>query len=438
MSALAKKKEQLNSLLLEVQRGQEKLDAAAKDAGVKIEQSEIDSIHAKAREAVQMQEEVDRYDLTARIAAKADEIENPRTPGDPKTVRERKRLRMTAGQAFAASKRADEFRKSGKMDGWSSPFVMRGSMYDGMVEVTPEEAKDFDPVLTPLAVIGEDTLIQPMRDPELVRFEERRQPSLRDLLNVSGTGANSIEWIRISAVNRAAAIVAATELKPYMNLVTEKKSTSVKTLAVLAKVTEQQLEDAPQLTNLLDVEMRADIKLQEEEQVLWGDGAGDNFDGLFLDPLVVPFARGQVGDTLIDTIRRMRTDIRLRRLSPSGVLVHPLDWETIELEKGSDDRYVWAVIMTPLGPRIWGMPVVESESAENPSTGQRLAVVADWKRGATLWDRHEIRALVGFVGDDFARNLRTMRAEERLAFGVKRPHAFTYHETAAGSPGSPS
>lgn len=439
MSPLAKKREKFDALVREVETGQQKIDSAVNAEGVcTLPASEVKAINDKAKEAIAMQKEIEQDEAREGIiefARKSREIPNPRTPatGGQKTA---KRVRMTIGQAVVRSAQYKEFISKGKPKTDSElASSINGSMHSGFaaIEMTPEEAKDFNAETTPLSVPGTDVLDGPMRDPEIVRFEEARRPGLRDLVNVSPTSASVIEWVRIREVNRGAAIVAATGQKPYMNLELEKTSSTVKTLAVLAKVTEQQLEDTPALVNLIDTEMRADLRLLEEQEMLWGDGTGDHFSGLFTDSDVPEFSRGEVGDTLIDTIRRMRTDIVLQRLSPSGVLVHPLDWEAVELAKGEDERYVWAVIQTTLGPRIWSMPVVESESAQNPETGQRLVVVGDWRRGATLWDRHDIRVAVGYVDDDFRRNLRTLRAENRLAFGVKRPHAFVIHESEAAS-----
>src|SRR5690606_37802621 len=134
------------------------------------------------------------------------------------------------------------------------------------------------------------------------------------------------------------------------------------------------------------------------------------------------FDRAVLGDTKIDTIRRMRTDLRKRRVNPNAVLVDPLDWEDIELEKGSNLRYVWGLISTLQGPRIWSLRVVESVAMTHPSNGSRRILMGDWVRGATLYDRHDVRLAIRYVDDDFARNLRTLRAEERLALAVKRPY----------------
>ena len=45
----------------------------------------------------------------------------------------------------------------------------------------------------------------------------------------------------------------------------------------------------------------------------------------------------------------------------------------------------------------------------------------------------DVRLAVGFVDDDFSRNLRTLRAEERLALAVKRAYAAEYTEVEAAS-----
>lgn len=435
MSALKAKRAEYAKLAAEVIAAKQKIDASVVDGKVTAASSEVEAATAKARQAVALQEEIDGLEAQEQVEQRSREIPKSRTPGDATQGGQKgKHVRMSIGRAVVQSKGYRDFIKAGKPRQDTTFTNLHGSLSKGYALLSPEEAKDFDAENTPLSIIGDgedDIVVRPMRDPELVRFEEPRQLALRDLLNVSPTSSDTIQWLRLKAVTRGAAIVPPTTAKPYMNVEFEKKTTAVKTLAVLSKLTEQQIEDAPQLMSIIDQEMRRDLRELEEEEILWGDGTGDHFDGLFHDATVPSFSRAGVGDTLIDTIRRMRTDIRLQRLTPSGVLAHPLDWEAIELEKGDDERYVWAVIQTPLGPRIWGMPVVESESAQDPTTGQRIIVVADWARGATLWDRHDIRAAVGFVDDDFARNLRTMRVENRLAFGIKRPTAFVKHETQA-------
>jgi HK97 family phage major capsid protein len=75
--------------------------------------------------------------------------------------------------------------------------------------------------------------------------------------------------------------------------------------------------------------------------------------------------------------------------------------------------------------------VVESDAMTNAETNERRILVGDGVRGATIYDRTSIQLAVGFMDDDFGRNLRTLRAEERLALAVKRSFAFEYAITAS-------
>jgi HK97 family phage major capsid protein len=148
----------------------------------------------------------------------------------------------------------------------------------------------------------------------------------------------------------------------------------------------------------------------------------------------IPEARVEGGDTLIDTFRRMITDVRIAGYEPNAGVVHPLDWEEIILEKGSDNRYIWVIVTDGNVQRLWGVPVIETiavEGFEGDTVEQRNMVVGDWRRGATLWDREQSSIQVGWINDQFIKNQRTILAELRAAFAVRRPKAFVKHQTQA-------
>jgi HK97 family phage major capsid protein len=219
--------------------------------------------------------------------------------------------------------------------------------------------------------------------------------------------------------------------KPWLTTSWDTETITIETIAVLSKVTEQDIEDAPRLIAIINSEMRLDVRVEEERELLYGSGLGGEIFGIYNQGVegTYEFARAAVGDTLIDTLRKMRTDLRKRRVMPTAVLIDPFDWEEIELAKGTENHYIWGLITDMRGPRIWSLRVVESDAMTNPDTGERRILMGDWTRGATLYDRHDVRLSVGFVDDDFARNLRTLRAEERLGLAVKRPWAFEYVAT---------
>lgn len=401
-----------------------------------ISQERGEEIEQKAMEMEQLQDHIDRYNRIAGITKKGREVGQVSLPEDERY--ERKSIHTTPGHLFVASEAFATYRRQGKQ-GWSAKVEMNAPRFGKRIRLVGEQArafekKAFDPAQ--LSDLGTDAIIEVDRDRELVRFEEPEILTIRDVLTVVPTTSDSIKFVRHVATTRAAASQNPKRggLKPLLKIEFEPDTTPVETIAVLSKVTEQDIDDAPRLVGYINGEMSLDVKVVEEEQLLWGTGANSQLKGLFhADHAIPEFDRAAVDDTLIDTIRKMRTDLRKgKRVVPNFVAIDPLDWETIELEKGTDERYLWGLITDLRGPRIWSLRVVESDGMTNPDTGERRILMGDGVRGATVYNRNDIRLAVGFMDDDFARNLRTLRAEERLALAVKRPFAFEYTVTAEG------
>lgn len=416
----------LKALATELEQGQVEMAAGP------ITQERGEELEQKAQEMEELQQHIDLYNRVSGKVREARGVAEPTLPSDRHG--NVKRIRTTAGHLFVASDAFRQFRgsqKNGNSTGWSAKV---GVKHMGkLVTLTGEDAvafqtKAFDPAT--LSDLGDDAIVEVDRDRELVRFEEPEILTMRDVLNVAPTTSEAIKYVKHIATTRGAASQATRGgLKNYLKLAFEPTTVSVETIAVLAKVTEQDVDDAPRLVSYINGEMSLDVRVEEERQLLWGSGENGQLEGLFAGGEIDEFNRAEVGDTLIDTIRRIRTDLRKRRVSPNFVMVDPIDWEQIELEKGTDNTYIWGLISDLRGPRIWSLRVVESDAMTNEATGQRRVLVGDGIRGATIYDRHDVRLAVGFVDDDFARNLRTLRAEERLALGLKRPFAFEFAVT---------
>jgi HK97 family phage major capsid protein len=388
-------------------------------------------LEEKAKEMEELQKHLDQYNRIAGITRAARQVESPTLPTDAKG--KPRIIHTTPGHLFIASDSFRQYRANGK-EGWSSKVEVK-SLKAGMVQLVGEEAdkfeaKAFDPAT--LSDLGADAVIQPQLDTEIVRYAEPEILTIRDVLGSAPTTSDSVRYVRHVATTRGAAAQATRGgPKPYLRVAFEAATAAVETIAVLSKVTEQDIDDAPRLVAYINGEMRLDVKVEEDRLLLHGSGAAGEILGLY-GAGITEFDRAVVGDTLIDTIRRMRTDLRRSRVLPNFVAIDPLDWEEIELAKGTDERYVWGLITDLRGPRIWSLRVVESDAMTHPTTGERRVLMGDGIRGATVYDRHDVRLAVGYVDDDFARNLRTLRAEERLALAVKRAYAFKYSVTQAG------
>ena len=341
---------------------------------------------------------------------------------------------LSMGAAFTGSEAYRQFAAQGMPAGAQAIAQFDGAAFRGQKGgFVPVTRKMLETKAVP--TIG-STVVPTDRIADVVRFEERTPVSIRDVLNISPTTSNTIEYTTISSSTRAAAPVAAGASKPEATLAMSSATAPVRTLAVWMPVTEQQLMDVPQLQNIIDVELSWDLRLAEQEQIVWGDGLGQNLLGIFNTPGVTA-GRTVAGDTVLDLARRALTDVVIAGGAPNGILMHPLDWESAQLTKTTDDGYVWAVVTNDNGSRLWGARVIETLAMAEPgtyTTNERRMLVGDFQRGATLWDRQQMGTQIGWKNDDFIRNLRTLRTEERVAFGVKRPAFFRYRITQAQVP----
>lgn len=301
------------------------------------------------------------------------------------------------------------------------------------------EVKDFFPpnrndALKTLITGLSDTSAGPLVFPDfkpLVDSAYQRPLTVRDIITVGETSSDTVEYVRIGTPTNAAAAVAeatatsgSSGTKPESALPMARVSESVKTIAHWIPATNRALADAPQLRTLIDGFLRYGLDEELEDQILTGDASGENFDGV----LHVSGTTPQVFDTdILKTTRKARTKVRtVGRARPTAYVMNPLDWEAFDLLQDNEARYYYGGPMNPGTPRLWGLPVVESEGMTQGTT-----VVADWKL-AILWDRMQTAiSMSNSHSDFFVRNLVAILAEMRAAFGVIRPSAFVIADLTA-------
>jgi len=201
-----------------------------------------------------------------------------------------------------------------------------------------------------------------------------------------------------------------------------KKTIAAKVVASWLPVSKQILKDAPQLSSLINTQLAYGLMLSEEFQILWGDGAGENLSGIMTNAnrQTYSWSAGTVGDTKLDAIRRAMTLARLAEYPVNGILLHPNDWEDIELLKGTNGQYIWINVNDGGVPRLFKVPTTDSTVMLD---GRFL--LGAFALGATLYDYEETTIEVAEQhASYFIENMLAIRAEERIALGVHRPEAF--------------
>ncbi len=249
-----------------------------------------------------------------------------------------------------------------------------------------------------------------------------RPLTVRDLLAQGTTTSNLIEWVRENVFTNGAAPVTEGGTKPQSNITYERVDVPVRTLAHWIPATKQVLADFPQLQTLINGRLAFGLKMEEEDQILLGDGTGENILGLVPQATAYQTARNKTGDTRIDQIRHAILQVRQAFYPATGITMNPADWEYIELQKDGENRYLFA---NPNGLNIrtlWGLPVVESDAMPE---GEFL--VGSFRMAATVFDRELATiAVADQHADFFIKNMLAILAEERLALAVSRPKAFVH------------
>jgi HK97 family phage major capsid protein len=215
-------------------------------------------------------------------------------------------------------------------------------------------------------------------------------------------------------------------LKPQSSFAFEGHQAPVRTLAHWEAAHRNVLADEPQLRSIIDNELMYGLRLLEDNQILNGDGTGENLLGVLATPGIQSYAWSNgsatpVPDTKADSIRRAATLAFLAYYEPTGVVLHPNDWEDIELTKDKNGQYLIAVSVAMGGePKVWRMPVIDT-----PAIDEGTALVGAFGTGAQLYDREQASIRISEQHSDFfVRNAIVVLAEQRLALAVKRPEAF--------------
>jgi HK97 family phage major capsid protein len=264
----------------------------------------------------------------------------------------------------------------------------------------------------------------------------QRDLTIRDVITTGTTDSSVVEYVRVTGYTNNAAPVAeaddvlhtdTTGLKPWSDLTLERVAEVVKSIAHGVPATTRALSDAGQLRTIIDTFLRYGLQEELEDQIVSGSGTGEDLRGI-LDYVGDGLGEQAYTTDLLTTTRKARTKVRVGgKARASFYLFHPNDWERIDLEMtlgGGGSNYRQAGELTM--PRLWGLPVVESEGVPE-GTG----IVGDG-RMAVLWDRQQttIQASSGYM-NFFMKNLVAVLAEMRAAFGVIRPEAFVAIDLSA-------
>lgn len=257
----------------------------------------------------------------------------------------------------------------------------------------------------------------------LVTEYGRRPLTIVDLITVLTTNSDAVDFARITAETiNAAAVAEATAsagssgVKPESELAVEKVTTLVRTIAHWMAATKRVMSDLPQLRGLIDSFLEYGLDLTLENEIVTGAGTGEHFTGIEVTSGIQ--TQAWTTDILTTTRQMRRKVLTVGRRRPNGYILNPIDWEGIDLLQDNEARYYFGGPMVMGTPRLWGLPVVESEAVT-----QGFGLCGDFSV-CVLWDREDASiSMTDSHADFFIRNLIAILAELRAAFGILKPNA---------------
>ena len=236
---------------------------------------------------------------------------------------------------------------------------------------------------------------------------------VRNVVNTGTTGSKYVVYIA-QDTNTTAGWTNEAGTKVVSDPAYYEVSVEVKKVASTVKVSKEMLADLAFVRSEINSDLMAGIDEAVEYSLINGAG-GNDLDGLL--SYAPTFSAGSFAASIpsanvSDVIRVAKAQIQGANFEPTHVLLHPEDAAKIELTKTQTGEYTYPAFWD-MNMRVAGLIVVTST---NIAAGTFL--VGDMSK-SNVRIRENMSLQVGYVNDDFQRNMVTILCEMRLAHYVK-------------------
>lgn len=244
-----------------------------------------------------------------------------------------------------------------------------------------------------------------------------RAPRLLDLLPVTVRSAAIYSILRQAVVANpgTASVVAPGDLKPTKKLGVARADSRLRVVAVLSEAIDKYLlEDASNLKQWVGSELADAIQDALELQILSGNGAGENFQGL----ATASGIQTQAFDTdRYVTLAGSLAKLQNLGLTPSFVALSAADALAIQTTRNAQGAFELGGVVDAAARTLWG---TRWAVVPGLATGDAY-VVADDSVGLST-DNAGVRVEWGTPGENFQRNQITARVEGRFNLDIMKPH----------------
>jgi len=235
---------------------------------------------------------------------------------------------------------------------------------------------------------------------------------IRDIVNMGTTASKFVTYISQS-VQTASSWIDEAGVKISGQPSYEEISEEVKKIAGTVKISKEMLSDLAFVQSEINRDLMASVDQAIEDALL--NGAVGGINGILTNS--VTFSAGTFAGTVVtpnisDVIRVAIAQIQNANFEPTHVVLNPEDVAAMQLTKSSTGEYTYPMFLMDVN-KVANLSVV---STTNMTAGTFL--VGDFTK-SNVRMREAMNVQVGYVNDDFQRNMVTILAEARLVQYVK-------------------
>lgn len=293
--------------------------------------------------------------------------------------------------------------------------------YKSQVEAIKEGKSSFNlEVKAPTTITGDYTgnIALSTLDTEIDRVA-RQQVLIQNIVNRGTTNSKFVTYIQQTTAPSGAFVAEGDAKTEYETKYTE-VSKEVKKVASLIKISKEMLEDLPFVQSEVNNDLMLGVQDEIENQLLNGTGLTVNLEGIITQAptFVAPagLALNVVDANLTDVILAAVTQIHIAKYTATHVVLNPSDWARLYTTKTAQGEYTYPIFFqVPTTGEIKVMNLSVVVTTWMPA-GQFL--VGDFSK-CNLRMRESMNLSVGYVNDDFQRNMVSILAEARLVSYIK-------------------
>jgi HK97 family phage major capsid protein len=327
--------------------------------------------------------------------------------GEPTTA---PKAAKTLGDAFAASEGYKALKARGLKGNWTSGPVEIGMKLtddDGLTVVSEADSgsgmwvPDGAAVLRPQILGGIQTPVE-------------QRLTVAALLGAGTTDSNTVVFLKETVTSNGADVTAEGAAKPASEIDFDKVSEPVEKIATFLPISDEMIEDEPQVVSYINGRLMVFVRQREEEYLV---------DKIVAVAGATSSAGELDGDNIFDGIAAAIMHVREDAgLEPDGILVSPLDAAKMDVARaaGGEGLYFSGGPYAAPSQNPWGLRRVVTTAVADGAP-----IVGAFNEGATVWRRGGLSVEASNShADYFRRNLTALRAEERLALTIFRDDAF--------------